>query len=461
MQTIIEPRKNVMLLWRPPRPAQTRYRLMKYLLESETEDGLLLYNVVTSEMVLLDQSEIEMVKRLPLEYAPEMNQLIAEHFLVKEDYDESKLVLELRAVLRKLDVPQRVGSFTILPTTECNARCYYCFESDYPRCTMTDQIAEDTVAYIAKLCKGDLVDINWFGGEPLVGKKQIDMICAGLREREIQYRSSIVTNAYLFDESVIRTAKEDWHLSTAQITLDGTETIYNEVKAYINPGENPYQRVLRNIGLLLDQKISVNVRLNVTTKNAADLSNLVDELADRFGGNKGFSAYSHAVYEGVGFDPISYNDDTREWIDIQTSALDEKLLEKKLLGSLARLPRLSTIHCMSDGDYARMIYPDGTIGKCEDKSALEGIGDIYQDIADEAMAARYKATEQIPGCGECPLFPNCVNLVVCPETGKCTKVKTEWKLDRYTALMKDKYQKYLQDPSAGQTENAEKTECES
>lgn len=461
MQTIIEPRKNVMLLWRPPCPAQTRYRLMKYLLESETGDGLLLYNVVTSEMVLLDKSETEMIKRLPLKYTPEMEQLIAEHFLVKEDYDESKLVLELRAVLRKLDVPERVSGFTILPTTECNARCYYCFESDHPRCTMTDQIAADTVAYVAKMCKGDPVDLSWFGGEPLVGMKQINKICAGLREREIQYRSGIVTNGYLFDENIVRTAKEDWHLSSAQISLDGTETVYNEVKAYVHPSENPYQRVLRNIDLLLDQKIAVNVRLNVTAKNATDLGNLVDELADRFGGEKGFSAYSHAVYEGVGFDPVTYDGDTREWVDVQTRALDAKLREKKLLGSLARLPRLNTVHCMSDGDIARMIYPDGTIGKCENKSSLEGIGDIYQDIVDQEMAARYKATEQIPGCGECPLFPDCIKLVVCPETGKCTRVKTDWKLDRYTALMKDKYQKYLQDPSAGQSENTEKSECES
>lgn len=461
MQTIIEPRKNVMSLWRQAKPVQTKYRRMKYLLDAETDEGLLLYNVVTSCMVLLDPSEAELVKCLPAEYSPAMDRLIAEHFLVKDDYDESKLVLELRAVLRKLDVPDRVSGFTILPTTECNARCYYCFESDHPRCTMTDQIVDDTVAYIAKMSKGDPIEVTWFGGEPLVGTKQIDKICAGFRERGIEYRSSIVTNGYLFDESLVRTAKEDWHLSMAQITLDGTEKVYNEVKAYVHPKENPYRRVLRNIGILLDQKIAVNVRLNVTAKNAADLSNLVDEMADRFGGMKGFSAYSHAVYEGVGFDPISYDGDTREWIDAQTSALDGKLHEKKLLGSLARLPRLNTIRCMSDGDSSRMIFPDGNIGKCENKSSLEGIGDIYHDIVDQAMAAKYKAIEQIPGCGACPLFPDCVNLAICPETGKCSTVKTDWKLDCYTALMKDKYRNYLQDPSAGQSDNIVKSECDS
>ena len=435
------------------------YRPMKYLLRAQTKDGLLLYNVVTSEMVLLEDDEAQLFNCLPAAYNPEMDELIARHFAVPEDFDESKSVGQLRALIRKLEPAKRVTGFTILPTTECNARCYYCFESNHPRCTMTDQIVEDTVAYIAKMCKGKPVDISWFGGEPLVGKNQIDKICAGLREREIQYRSSIITNAYLFDERLVQRAKEDWHLTNAQITLDGTETVYNEVKNYIHPGENPYQRVLRNIGLLLDQKIAVNVRMNVTNKNAADLSDLIDELTARFGGDKGFSAYAHAVYEDVGFVPISYDVDTREWVDIQTRALDSKLQEKKQLGSFAKLPGLNMVHCMSDSDYSRVIYPDGSIGKCEDKSSLEAIGDIYSDITDEAGAARYKAMEQIQECGNCPMFPECINLTICPETGNCTKIKREWKLNRYTGLMRDRYQKTLSTVPVENDKEAKQTEC--
>lgn len=459
MKTITEPRKNIALLWKRRKPEQAVYRPMTYLLRAKTEDGLLLYNVVTSEMVLLEEGEARLFESLPTAYCPEMDELIARHFAVPESFNESKSVEQLRALIKKLNPAKRVSGFTILPTTECNARCYYCFESDHPRCTMTDQIVEDTVAYIAKVCKGEPIDVSWFGGEPLVGKKQIDKICAGLREREIQYKSSIVTNAYLFDESLVRTAKEDWHLTNAQITLDGTEAVYNEVKAYVNPGENPYQRVLRNIGLLLEQKIAVNVRLNVTNTNAADLSDLIDELVARFGGDKGFSAYAHSVYEDVGFVPISYDVDTREWVDIQTRSLDSKLQEKKQLGSYAKLPVLNTVHCMSDSDCSRVIYPDGSIGKCEDKSSLEAIGDVYRDILDEDIVARYKATEQILECGSCPMFPECINLTICPETGKCTKVKREWKLDRYTGLMRDQYQKALITVPVENDKETEQTEC--
>ena len=445
MITIKEPRKNIALLWRRPKPKEAVYRPMKYLLKAQVEDGLLLYSVVTSEMVLLEGSEQAMFESLPAPHSEAMDELIARHFLVPEDFDESKSVEQLRALIKKLEPSKRVSGFTILPTTECNARCYYCFQSDHPHCTMTEKIADDTVSYIAKMCKGEPIEITWFGGEPLVGARQISQICAGLREKEIKYKSSIVTNAYLFDENLIRMAKDEWHLTMAQITLDGTENVYNETKAYVMPKENPYQRVLRNIDALLEQGIAVNIRLNVTVKNAAVLSDLIDELAERFGGKNGFNAYSHAVYEDVGYDPLSYDVGTREWVDIQTSALDAKLREKMLLGSLAKLPELQPIQCMADNGSCRLIYPDSTVGKCEDMSSQEGIGDIYRDITDEAKNARYKATKQVPGCADCPFFPTCVNLAVCPETGICSKAKVDWKLDRYIGLMKDQYQKHLQD----------------
>ena len=459
MKTIKEPRKKIAQLWRRPGPKQATYRPMRYLLKTQVEDGLLLYNVVTSEMILLEGEEERLFNGLPAPHDPAMDELIARHFLVPEGFDESKSVEQLRALIKKLEPSKRVNGFTILPTTECNARCYYCFESDHPRCTMTDQIVADTVAYIADKCKSEPIEINWFGGEPLVGAKRISQICAGLREKEIQYQSSMISNAYLFDESLIRTAKDEWHLQMVQVTLDGTEKVYNETKAYVLPKENPYQRVLGNIDALLKQGIAVNVRLNVTANNVADLTDLIDELTARFGGKKGFTAYSHAVYEDVGYAPVSYDDGKREWVDAQTNGLDAKLRDKNLLGGLRKLPELHAIQCMTDNDSTRLIYPDGTIGKCENMSSREGVGDIYRDIADEAMNVRYKTVEQVPGCADCPLFPNCVNLKVCPETGKCSKIKVEWKLDRYTGLMKERYQKYLQKGTEARPDEAAQPEC--
>lgn len=460
MQTIREARKNIALLWRRPKPSQMVYRPMKFLLRTQVEDGLLLCNVVTSELVLLFGAEKEAFESLPAAYAPEMDELIARHYAVPESFDENRSVRELQALLRKIEAPKRVSGFTILPTTECNARCFYCFESDHKRCTLTEHMTEDVIEYMARVCKGEPVEISWFGGEPLVGSKRISQICAGLRAKGIKYRSSMVSNAYLFNEELIRIAKDEWNLKNVQITLDGTETVYNKTKAYVNPRDNPYRRVLRNIGWLLDNGILVNVRLNVTDQNYEDLNKLVDELAEQFAKKDGFSCYSHAVYDGVGFEPLKYDDCTREQIDVQTSSIDARLQEMNLLGTMRRLPSLRVINCMADNDACRLIYPDGKVGKCENRSSVDAVGDIYQDVTDSEKEAWYKTPAQSPECNDCCLFPNCFDLESCPEAGQCSRIQRDWKVNRYITLITESYQRFVQNDAQDHTESSDPLECE-
>ena len=461
MNTIKEARKNIALIWRRPKPQQAVYRPMNYLLKAQSEDGILLYNIVTSEMVLLDDCEEKIFESMPQMYSAELDELIAGHYLVPEDFEEDKSVRELRAILKKLDPPKRVNGFTILPTTDCNARCYYCFESDYERCTMTKQIADDVVDYIEKKCKGEPIQIEWFGGEPMFARGRIAQICKGLKKKNIKFRSSMVSNAYLFDENIIKTAKTEWNLGSIQITLDGTEEVYNKAKAYVNPKENPYRRVLRNIDCMLENGITVNIRLNVSDTDLSDLSALIDELSDKFGGNRLISCYSHAIYDGVGFEPLDYDDKKQEFIDSQIVILDGKLRQKGFLGSFTRLPYLRAIQCMADSDSTRLIYPDGTIGKCENKSSQEGIGNIYNDITDKERDSYYKSALQGKECLECCLYPYCINLLSCPETGRCSKTKINWKLDSYVTLMKEIYINQKQAALAKVPENSIQMECDS
>ena len=68
----------------------------------------------------------------------------------------------------------------------------------------------------------------------------------------------MISNGYLFNDDTIKEAKEEWQLTKVQITLDGTEQIYNRCKAYIYKDVNAYRRVIGNIHLLQDADIHVN-----------------------------------------------------------------------------------------------------------------------------------------------------------------------------------------------------------
>ena len=90
--------------------------------------------------------------------------------------------------------------------------------------TMNDDTVEQTIEFIKKSRNPkEPVRFSWFGGEPLVGEKIIDRICDGMREAGIEFDSNMVTNSALITEDTIKKMKNDWNLTTMQITLDGVE----------------------------------------------------------------------------------------------------------------------------------------------------------------------------------------------------------------------------------------------
>ena len=120
----------------------------------------------------------------------------------------------------------------------------------------------------------------------------------------------MISNGFLFDEKLIKRAAELWRLRQIQITLDGTECVYNAVKRYVDAGEkSPYQVVLANIRGLLDAGVRVIVRLNVSRANAKNLLALVDDLEARFAGARLLSVYCAMTSEFDGIDIVPMGED--------------------------------------------------------------------------------------------------------------------------------------------------------
>jgi len=297
--TIVEPKKHIVDLWgqQSIKPAK-KYRLMRYVLRVDHEGRVLLHNVVTGQLVVLSQAEAEAIEKLPMAYMPVIEKLVTEHYLVCEDYDEHQLVVNLREILRKLDEGQSkhaIVHYTILPTTACNARCFYCYEQGLKQESMSSQTARDVVKFIQKQCAGNKVWIRWFGGEPTLAVHLIDQICEGLRDNSVDFVSRMTTNGYLMDKALIEKMKAFWNLDQVMISMDGSETNYNKTKAFVGVHDNPYQRVLQNVGLLLDAGVYVNLRMNFDKRNYLDFSNLLEDVERRFGNNPMLQIRPHHI----------------------------------------------------------------------------------------------------------------------------------------------------------------------
>ena len=358
------------------------------------------------------------------EYAApdEQPQLRERWFRVPQETDDRKYAEHVRFILKTMrKEPAHTLSYNIFTTTDCNARCFYCFEMGRSRVSMSEETAHRAAAYIAAHCGSRPVKLGWFGGEPLFNRTVIDTICTELTRRGVDYRSTMMSNGYLFDDETVRRAAALWKLRRVQITLDGTEAVYNRCKAYVyRGGQSPYRIVLANIGRLLEAGILVVIRLNMDKHNAEDLTMLVDELHERFAGENGLRVYSHLLFEFAGSEPRIRSDEDRRRLCAAQDRLSQRL-EQYGMDTKHRLRReLPLNQCMADSGSALTILPGGELGLCDHYSENNFAGTIDGEGLDAEVVRRFReCREDIPECAGCVIYPECVRLKQCPSSERC------------------------------------------
>ena len=426
MRIIDDGKKAVAELWGYDCDESADYRLIRYHVFKHCDKGLLLLNTVTGTLVLLDENEECLLNRLPCAYSNDMVPLIKARLLVPVEFDDARSVEQLRKICKKVFNDSSIRGYSILPTSACNARCFYCYESNVPHRTMTPEIADKTISYIIEHCGSKKqVGLNWFGGEPTLGEAIIDQICDGLLKKGIQFRSSMISNGYLFTKDMVQKAKTKWNLKNIQITLDGTEKIYNQTKAYIYKEGSPYKRVLNNIHLLLDHDVRVSVRMNLGFHNAHDLETLVDELTTLFSGKHNFYAYVHELFEDSGFEPVHHSESERRELVKLKLLLNERIRaggcnNGGIFRRKNQLPSLKLSFCMATDPSSIQINPLGQFAKCDHQVFTKNIGNLDQghDFSSEE-AKFWLNAEYRDSCKVCPLFPCCGQITVCKATVPC------------------------------------------
>jgi len=439
IKTIAEPLDS--LLNKQEAVDRETYRPMTFVVEQPVDDGLLLYHTMTKELLLLSSEEAGRYKNRP-EALP---QLIEKWFLVPTSHDDRLLSRQVKEVAKLTQKePKGITSYTILTTTDCNARCFYCYEKGRPRRPMSDETARQVAQYIIDHCEKQKVSISWFGGEPLFNKAVMTTICNKLSERGIDYSSSMISNGYLFDDETVREAARVWRLKRVQITLDGTETVYNRCKSYIYKGGNAYQRVISNIHRLLDGGIQVTVRMNIDVHNADNLKELAEELHHEFEGNDQLTAYLHMLFENADGSVAVKQEHERKLIFRKMKEIEGMLAEYGLLHVTPLSQDIQTNSCMADNGHSVVIEPSGHIGKCEHYSEDHFIGHINSEDVDQAMLNSFREYwDEIDACGTCFDYPNCFRLKLCEDNTHCYPENRDGKLDKIRQSMLKTYQGYL------------------
>lgn len=397
-------------------------RLLSFCYRVRVSEGILLYNNMTKELLLLDPDEADTL--------PAREELFRRWFLVPEDFNESQALDSISSLSRQMYAQSKHGSsYVILPTTGCNARCFYCFEKGIETVDMTEETALAVSDFICRNTPDRKAKLKWFGGEPLFRMAPIDLICRRLKDSGIAFTSSITTNGFLLTPDILGKAKELWNTENVQITLDGTAAVYNRVKNYIYPDIDAFQTVLRNVEALSSSGISLQIRLNIDKHNFEDLSALIRCLSETLKDKSRVFVYLAPLYEQ---DSGFRNNRTDE----ERIALFDRISELETLIRLEGFPPAPRNHvityrcfsCCADNPYSVVISPDGRLYRCEHIHSCSPVGSVFNP--DDSTSSG-KWDEYCPldseECNSCPMKPSCSRVLQCPEVKDCFPVLRKYR----------------------------------
>lgn len=439
MRVILNGDYEVKTLLGSPQKSTLPYRTMKYCVLDKVENNTLIFNQLTKELILVEDLTDDFWVS---------DEAISHWCSVPVDFDEKTLVDDLRTKLRNRPIISKdINLYHIFTTTSCNARCHYCFEKGNQTCgSMSLDVADRVAEYILHHEPSDEeITLAWFGGEPLLNTAVIDRICEYLSQRDCRFHSIMATNAFLITPEIIQKAKKIWRMNTWNITLDGTEDIYNSTKNYVNVKESPFIHVLNNISLLLNAGFNINIRMNLGVHNSDDLMKLIDLLYKRFGIRENLCVYCAPLYERQMENDLRRTDEEETIVRTKEAELYSRLVSMGYF-DLGLRQKLRVYRCNPDMGWAVSVLPDGRIGWCEDYVDKAIISHIDSDVFDENVINQFKVQcKELPECAECTLYPDCIRLQKCNiDTPWCTTQKRDLMLFKLKMDIRREYERYIE-----------------
>ncbi len=379
----------------------------------ESANFVYLYNSYSGALCKLEKaihSQIlneEIDDNIKCEY---FEQLLNQGFIKPVDLNEyNRIILNERIAI--LSNPQNTLSYVIAPTLACNLNCDYCFESGYRNNSIVNDAKIIEIAdYILSRINAEVKTINvgWFGGEPLVAYNQIlkfsNYIIPKLREKEVSFSSSMITNGVLLSKDKVKALAEQCNLKRVQITVDGTKNVYCARK-HATP--NQFDTLLKNIKEA-SNFIKISIRLNCDKNNFDDLKAVANKIIEQCDNKKNLSIYLAKLidYMGCGGDQFFSQD-----------AFDNKRIDfDKYICELLGKPYEPNIYkyrksfCGLFKLNNHVIGPNGELYKCEHHvgQAEKVIGDIKYGLNYNDTFMRFLENKPLEMCKKCKIFPICL-----------------------------------------------------
>lgn len=397
-----------------------RLRNMKYnssiynLKIQENDQNVFVFNTYTGALVELEKKLYKTISTTLLddeEKCDSFDMLLKEGLIKPLQLNEFNRLL-LKEQISILSDNDESLTFVIVPTTNCNLRCTYCFQNQLQKnMHMSKEDMYSIINFIESRINSftKKVHITWFGGEPLIAFDLIVMFSSLMDElivrKKIKYSASMITNGTLLDLNKIDILIKKCYLSNFQITIDGTEENYCNIK---KASPKQFHNLFVSLKYLI-KYARVSVRLNCDKNNYDDLKIVAKHIIDFCGINSNLRIYLAKIIDYTCMGNVN---------NYKQSEFDLKLFEfNKYLAELLnkenfkiKLPKYRKQFCGLVKINNLVIGPNCELYKCEHDIGHQEriIGHIKQGIYCSDYLLDFLKNSPKVECKKCKLFPICL-----------------------------------------------------
>ena len=156
----------------------------------------------------------------------------------------------------------------------CNLNCSYCFASQGKyhgeRSLMSLEVGKRALDFLIENSKGRTnLEVDFFGGEPLMNLDMIKELVAYARVREKQegknFRFTLTTNGILVDDDVIEFANKE--MSNVVLSLDGRKEVHDRFRVDYS-GNGSWERIVPKFQRFVEKRGNKNYYMRGTFTHA-------------------------------------------------------------------------------------------------------------------------------------------------------------------------------------------------
>ncbi|MBQ4324297.1 MAG: thioether cross-link-forming SCIFF peptide maturase [Clostridia bacterium] len=300
----------------------------------------------------------------------------------------------------------------------CNLNCAYCFASQGKyhgeRAIMSLDVAKRAMEFLIESSgTRHNLEVDFFGGEPLMNLDMLEELVAWCREREKEcgkhFRFTLTTNGLLIDDRVIDFANRE--MSNVVLSLDGRREVHDRYRVDY-AGRGSWERIVPKFQKLVEARGGKNyyMRGTFTHENPDFLEDIREML------RLGFRELSMEPVVCADDDPSALTEEDLEIVMKQYEELAALMLEEHKKGTpftfyhyMIDLKEGPCIYkrisgCGSGTEYMA-VTPWGDLYPCHQFVGDERfrLGDIWQGVTNTERQAEFAACNVYarPECRDC------------------------------------------------------------